>query len=60
MVGTQAIKSKGAYNERVHGEPNSTLENSHKREKDSVRADTPIEVNIAFVTIGNIDRKSVV
>ena len=33
LVGAQAKKSKGAYDERVNGESNPTLKNGHKGEK---------------------------
>ena len=33
LVGAQAIKSKGAYDERVNEESNLMLKNGHKGEK---------------------------
>ena len=57
MVRAQAIKSKGAYDERVHEESHPTLENIHKREKDMfepVRG-TLVDVDIVLVTIGDIN-----
>ena len=46
LVGTQTIKSKGAYDERVNVEPNPTFEN---------KANAPIEVDIAHVTVGDVN-----
>ena len=61
MVGTQAIKSKGAYNERVNREPNPALKNGHQRKEYRVQTTVPMEVDIAFVIVGdiNISRDSV-
>ena len=55
MVGTQAVKSKGSYNEGIYRKPNPTLKNGHQREKSYIWTGMPLEGDIAFVTIGDIN-----
>ena len=55
MFGTQVVESKGAYNEGIYGKPNPTLKNGHQGEKSYIWTSTPLEGDIAFVTIGDIN-----
>ena len=55
MVGAKTIKSKGANDEGVNREPNPTLKDGHQRKEYSVYATSPLNVNIAFMTVGDIN-----
>ena len=55
MVGAQAIKSKGAYDERVNEESNLMLKNGHKGGKYCVYANTPMEVDNTHVTVSDVN-----
>ena len=55
LVGAKTIKPKGANDEVVNKEPNPTLKDGHQRKEYSVYVMTPLNVDIALVTVGDIN-----
>ena len=55
LVEAKTIKPKGANDEGVNREPNPTLKDGHQRKEYSVYATSPLNVNIAFMIVGDIN-----
>lgn len=55
MVGAKTIKPKGVNDEGVNREPNPTLKDGHQRKEYNVYATLPLNVNIALMTVGDIN-----
>ena len=55
LVRAQTVKPKCTYDEGVNEEPNPTFKNCHYGKENCIYTSTPLDVNIALMTVGDIN-----